>query len=815
VMQQPTNAQNAYPGDVKPLFVPATAPHYENSRRSVEKMEAEMAYEAFEAAVADRDLIAEELRVLNSHRLENKGMSAGMDTQAQATIKGLQGTVQKLEEECESLQAQAHRERSQLMNQINSIESQLENATVENERLTTELQTHRDRGVDVVKHKEIVAAYEIEQFATQEAIAHAEAAEADNDRLQDTIESLQVQLEEHKGKSKGRDAGPLVMQCADEAAPLRLAIAERIYNIMEDFVEEDEGEKSPVVEHLEQCCQSLSSLQVDNDSPLAWVTSDLEWLGGTVAAFRELIAASTSMAARAQKAADAAVPEAVAPQQSAANDETMMPVHEHDEKVKEAEDASNKMREALRQTREDLKECRRQMRNCKSDTEDANKKLSGVKEEKDRIEREMKLMEGKLAQALQQKREAYTKSRKVDQERERHQREMDAMVQETEVTRREMEQKLKMTAEEQIEYQAVTGELRSKLEKELRQLQKDHAQAEEDNAALMEDRVNLIAQLTETKIQSQEHLQKVVGDKDELLEKLEQDLGCALADAQAQLETALEDLSQNGNAVGRVGTLEMQLTEATQILATTTAELNAVKSTSEVAKAEFDRDISELTATVNHMEEGAAERESMMAKNAQDALQRSIESARADAMKEVQAKEAIMSEHIKSRKKTLEDGMVLEEQLKTTVLQKEQAEAELQRQMKANMAYEEELQKQKQQVLDARKMAREVEQQQRVQKSVPFGRQDENGAPAQQAEKQEAAGSENRPQAKPKSGMSWLKKQRRPSMGNVNKENAAAAPVASIPSKVAGGALTDSVEQRSQAKLERKAALARLKERRV
>jgi hypothetical protein len=58
--------------------------------------------------------------------------------------------------------------------------------------------------------KEIVAAYEIEQFATQEAIAHAEAAEADNDRLQDTIESLQVQLEEHKGKSKGRDAGPLV-----------------------------------------------------------------------------------------------------------------------------------------------------------------------------------------------------------------------------------------------------------------------------------------------------------------------------------------------------------------------------------------------------------------------------------------------------------------------------------------------------------------------------------------------------------------------------------------------------------------------------
>ena len=57
-------------------------------------------------------------------------------------LQGLQGTVQKLEEECESLQAQAHRgkflaradrayddgfitERSQLMNQINSIESQV------------------------------------------------------------------------------------------------------------------------------------------------------------------------------------------------------------------------------------------------------------------------------------------------------------------------------------------------------------------------------------------------------------------------------------------------------------------------------------------------------------------------------------------------------------------------------------------------------------------------------------------------------------------------------------------------------------------
>merc|ERR1712166_152870 len=248
------NAQNAYPGDGKPLFVPATAPHYENSRRSVEKMEAEMAYEAFEAAVADRDLIAEELRVLNSHRLENKGMSAGMDTQAQATIKGLQGTVQKLEEECESLQAQAHRERSQLMNQINSIESQLENATVENERLTTELQTHRDRGVDVVKHKEIVAAYELEQFATQEAIAHAEAAETDNDRLSDRIEELQQTLASQKSSPPPAVDNTLKNQMdtmMKEVAPIRVSVAERIYSILEDFVEDEEEQKSPVVQHLE------------------------------------------------------------------------------------------------------------------------------------------------------------------------------------------------------------------------------------------------------------------------------------------------------------------------------------------------------------------------------------------------------------------------------------------------------------------------------------------------------------------------------------------------------------------------------------
>lgn len=818
-MQPSMNAQNLYAGDVKslkPLFVPATAPHcsYESSRRSVEKMEAEMAYEAFEAAVADRDLIAEELRVLNSHRIENKGMNAGIDKQAQATIKGLQGTVHKLEEECESLQA----ENSSLLARTKGVESQLHHATDENERLSLELQNQRERAVDVVKHKELIASYEIEQFATQEAIAHAEAAEADNDRLSDTIESLQQQLAEQKAQTeKAASSGPLVMQCADEAAPLRLAIAERIYNIVEDFVEEDEGEKSPVVEHLEKCCQCLSTLQVDQQDPLSWVTSDLEWLGGTVAAFRELIAASTSMAAEAQKELHAAAKELQneRSRESEAQGESTVSMAEHEEKLKETEESANKLRDALRSARADLKECRHQMRNCKSDSEDAQKKLSEQKADREKIDREMKLMEGKLAQALQQKREAYNKSRKVDQEREKHQREMEAMTAETEITRREMEQKLNVTAQEQQEYQSVTCELRAKLEKELRQLQKEHTQAEEDNSALMEDRVNLIAQLTETKIQAQDTLQKIVGEKDELLEKLEHELGGQLAEAQAQLEVARE-AQENTNATSeRVEQLEAKLAEATEALTSTTSELKHFKETGALAKAEFDRDISELTATVNHMEEAAAERESTMAKNAQDALQKSIAMARADAMKEVQMKEMQMSEHITKQKKTLEDGMALEEQLKNTVMQKEHAEAELQRQMKANMAYEEELQKQKQQVLDARKMAREIEQQ-RAQKSPPFGAaRDENSIPPAEVDKPAPLqSSDNRPagaaQNKPKSGLSWLKRSRRPSQGTLNKEN-----TASFPVKAAAASSSDSQEIRNQAKLERKAALARLKDRRV
>lgn len=68
--------------------------------------------------------------------------------------------------------------------------------------------------------------------------------------------------------------------------------------------------------------------------------------------------------------------------------------------------------------------------------------------------------------------------------------------------RKEMEQRMLATCEEQEEYTNVMCELRAKLERELAHLQREHQQAEENNTALMEDRVNLIAQLTETKIQA-------------------------------------------------------------------------------------------------------------------------------------------------------------------------------------------------------------------------------------------------------------------------------------------------------------------------
>ena len=85
-----------------------------------------------------------------------------------------------------------------------------------------------------------------------------------------------------------------------------------------------------------------------------------------------------------------------------------------------------------------------------ADSENAEKKVQELQAAKEQVDKELKLMEGKLAQALQQKREAYTKSRKVDQEREKHRTEMDNLVSETDRMRREMEQKLHVTAQEQV-----------------------------------------------------------------------------------------------------------------------------------------------------------------------------------------------------------------------------------------------------------------------------------------------------------------------------------------------------------------------------
>lgn len=795
-----------------------------------------MAYEAFEAAVADRDLITEELRILNNHRLESNSAKESLDNQAKATIKGLQATIATLENECEQLQAQSALERSRLMLQVKAVETQLQKATDENERLNAELLGAREKAVDSQKHRELQAAFEIEQFATQEAIAHAEAAEADNDRLSEKIESLTTQLEAAKAKAREAPTDtPLreqLEQCMQAAGPLRLGIAERIYSILEDFVEVEEGDKSPVVEHLESCCHSLSSLAHNPSDPLEWVTSDLEWLSGTVAAFRELLAAATSMVQQ-QQAAAAPVSEvaapvaALAPIPEAPVESEHISLEDHEMKLKEQEQSVNKMRESLRLARADLKESRSQLRAAKGEIEDASKKLSSTQAENTKLSKDLKQMEGKLAQSLQQKREAYNKSRKVDQERERHQAELAALVQEAEMNRKAMEQRLDITAQEQQEYQAVTCDLRTKLEKELRALQKEHTQAQEDNAALMEDRVNLIAQLTETKILAQETLQKAVDEKDELIQKLEADLGGQLAAAQSELLKAQEDAEAHREVTEKyrvdlesmmrtmsdqstkTGQLEEALAQSTEALQHTQAELTTVKEQAAFSKAEFDRDINELSATVNHMEEAAASRESAMAKSAQDALQKSIASARADALEELQKKEAALGE----LQAHLQGETQLEQKLKHTLELKEAAEKELTSQINTNMQYEMELQRQKQQVLEARQALREVEKRATQAALAPaqapaavLGGHDVNAEAPPAAPK--PAAKPDRPQ-RASSHMSWLKRAR--GQGSQNKENSEA-PLVSKQQAVPRG---DSSEERCQAKLERKAALARLKERRV
>ena len=46
----------------------------------------------------------------------------------------------------------------------------------------------------------------------QEAIAHAEAAEADNDRLSDTIQKLEKQLAQAKAEAEKKSADDLMRQ---------------------------------------------------------------------------------------------------------------------------------------------------------------------------------------------------------------------------------------------------------------------------------------------------------------------------------------------------------------------------------------------------------------------------------------------------------------------------------------------------------------------------------------------------------------------------------------------------------------------------
>ena len=71
---------------------------------------------------------------------------------------------------------------------------------------------------------------------------------------------------------------------------MRKNMAELIYGILEDFVEEEEeDEKSPVVEDLEKTCQILSHFapSAEGQSEVEFVLSDYRNLIKSFNAFRE------------------------------------------------------------------------------------------------------------------------------------------------------------------------------------------------------------------------------------------------------------------------------------------------------------------------------------------------------------------------------------------------------------------------------------------------------------------------------------------------------------------------------------------------
>jgi len=571
----------------------------------------------------------------------------------------MQKTVTKLEEENESLMSQLNKERTGFMDQLKGVEAQLEKATSDNEHLTLCLRRADDQLAKATQGEQELAsqAVSVEQTATKEAIAMCEAAEADNDRLLEEVEHLQQQLRENQeqGAAEGARLEQFMHELVAESAPMRHTMAELIFGILEDFVEEEEeSEKSPVVEDLEKTCQLMSQMPapVEGASPLAFVCNDYRHLIKSFNAFRELLVAATTMATEAvtqinQDAGVAAENKA----QACASAEAQKRIKELEGQMAEMEEKYTAAKEAAKTARHDVAEVRNQIRRCKNDSESSIKKAKEAETNNTQLIKDLKHVKGQLEQVKKQKHEAFNKARKVQNDRAAHEREIESLKSSSDQIRKEMEFRMLSSCKEQEEYANVMCELRSKLERELMTLQQEHQLAEENNAALMEDRVNLIAQLTETKIEAQETLQRTVeeyeakaseGSDATRVEDLERKLVASgklmeqeQGEAEAHRQTCEKYRIDLEATLKRVGEMADEISR----LEAEAAECEELRDVLSKQKQEFDRELAELQLTVDRMEQSAATREAAMAERAEEALEKAIEHARTEAHK--QSEEAI------------------------------------------------------------------------------------------------------------------------------------------------------------------------------
>lgn len=856
-------------------------------------------YDPFTAAAADRDLLLEELYRFRQSREQHDAAKENAQRQSLVAMKGMQKTVSKLEEENERLMAQLNKEREQFMEQLKGVESQLDKATSDNEHLTLCLRRAEEQlarlSSSSTETEGLRKAFDIEQIATQEAIAMCESAEADNDRLCEEVENLQQQLQEARAMLDDSHCVQ-IKHCVDSVGPLRTTIAELIYGILEDFVEEEQDdEKSPVVEELEKTCHIMTHLPVQAAADIGFVSADYAAIIRSFNAFRELLVAATQMAQEAVQQAQDAVDQAhevdsnsvqntkpegqiqqMAPAVNVAElNSAKETVAELQQKVAELEESLSKAKEVAKTARQDVGEVKGQLRRYKNENEATNKKFKEQEEHVGTLEKELKHVKGQLDQIKLQKREAYTKSRKAESEREEHVKQIQELKDNSDHLRREMEQRMLATCEEQEEYTNVMAELRVKLERELAQLQREHQLAEENNTALMEDRVNLIQQLAETKIQAQESLQKRVEEIEEKANKKMQE-HAELEAKNKEMTKALENSACEAEdhrqtcekyRIDLEATLQ-RVSEQAEEVTNKQKELDSKKSECEELhallakqKEEFDSDLMELNKTVEKMEQSAADREQAMAERAEEALERAINHARAEARK--QSEEAINQALGQAQAQSAMLVGSTEEKLQQACRQIKVLEAQLAEELQERCELQQKLNDCRQQIVEARQRVVQAEEAAALARSECLrhgsvneraaqvhavseiadrrfgtlpngnGRQSQVNSPVKS---EKSDGDSARPT---NSSMSWLKKMRK---GKDDKENdgtdltgkrdashirgklqgfargqsiehVESSPIKSDPSESRDYAASPGTEKRQLAKLERKAKLQQLKQR--